>query len=182
MSREDFNDLVSLCSEGISRYNVNSRSQAISSALKLAVTLLILAGSSYLSLIMPFSTLGSLLYQILSDTLLLLNERFSMAEFNMQDEEFLSRLTTEFVESRRHASPLWGCVGDRDGIAVQKKPFDQYTHRYFWSRNGMYSLPFQAVVSSKYDLCICVLVVRVARMTVLHSSAAVCSGDYMKKF
>jgi DDE superfamily endonuclease len=69
----------------------------------------------------------------------------------MGDTAKLRKLADKFVESRTPASPLYGCVGALDGIAICiTKPLDKFFPRNFFCRKGMDAIPVQAVVDSSY--------------------------------
>eukprot|EP00171_Calliarthron_tuberculosum_P022194 IDg22194t1 len=69
----------------------------------------------------------------------------------LRDEAKLGRLARDFSRSRSVTNPLYGCIAALDGIAITiSKPPDNYVPRNFYCRKGMYALPVQAVVDSRY--------------------------------
>jgi hypothetical protein len=67
------------------------------------------------------------------------------------DSAKLSCLADGFRRSRTPASPIHGCIGALDVIAISiLKPPDQFVPRNFYCRKGMFALPVQAIVDFSY--------------------------------
>ena len=63
----------------------------------------------------------------------------------------LMALSQRFKLSRSPHSPLSGCVGALDGIAVKvKKPSHEHDPASFFCREGYYPIPVQAIADSDY--------------------------------
>jgi DDE superfamily endonuclease len=117
----------------------------------LALTLRILAGASYLDLVLLCAVHRSTVFHDFHETLAAINKRLSMPGVPIGDAAKLRKLADEFMESRTPASPLYGCVGALDGIAVSvTKPPDKFFPRNIFRRKGMYAIPVQAVADSSY--------------------------------
>jgi hypothetical protein len=67
------------------------------------------------------------------------------------DTEKLHAQAENFRTSRDPPSPLWGCIGAVDVIALAiKKPQYQYFPRNFYTRKGFFAMPIQDVCDSNY--------------------------------
>jgi DDE superfamily endonuclease len=120
-------------------------------ALRLAITLRMLAGASYLNLIMLFRVAKPTIYDVFHSTIDVINRRLRMPGIPTSNSARLSFLADGFTRSRTPVSPIYGCIGALDGIAISiLKPPDQFVPRNFYCRKGMYALPVQAIVDSSY--------------------------------
>jgi DDE superfamily endonuclease len=132
-------------------HSARSRGDAIETAARLAVTLRMLTGASYLNLVMLFRVAKATIYDIFHSTADIINRRLQMPGVPIGNSSKLFRLAEAFSKSRTPPSPLYGCVGALDGIAIAiVKPPDEFVPRNFYCRKGMYCLPVQAVVDSTY--------------------------------
>jgi DDE superfamily endonuclease len=119
--------------------------------IRLALTLRMLAGASYLDTVMLFAISRSSCYAVFHDTISSILSRLKMPGLPFDDIQNLDALSQEFSESRLHANPLVGCVGAVDGIAVKiAKPRDCFVPRNYYCLKGFYSAPFQAIVDGRY--------------------------------
>jgi hypothetical protein len=119
--------------------------------IRLALTLRLLAGASYLDTVMLFAISPSSCYAVFHDTISSILSRLEMPGLPLDDIENLDKLSQGFSESRLHDNPLVGCVGAVDGIAVKiAKPRDCFVPRNYYCRKGFYSAPFQAIVDARY--------------------------------
>jgi len=116
---------------------------------RLAITLRMLAGGSYIDQMMCWGVGRSMTFRIFLDTIHAIMKEIEMPGLPLGNEVALRDLADGFQTSRPRVNPLYGCVGALDGIAVGiKKPPDEYVPRNFYCRKGMYALPVQAVVDS----------------------------------
>ena len=152
MKRETFNLLLSRLQPYLAR---NERQAACSSrgvitpAVRLAITIRMLAGGSYHDQMMCWGVGRSMTFRVFLETLKAVNMEFKMPGLPLNEESKLQCLANGFQASRNRLNPLYGCVGALDGIAIAiRKPPDEYMPRNFYCRKGMYALPVQAVVDS----------------------------------
>lgn len=116
---------------------------------RLAITLRMLAGASYGDIMLSFHIGRSSTYQVFHETRKALMKVLVLPGLPRSEEE-LHELCMGFKHSRRKLSPLTGCVGALDGIAIKiKKPSCPHAAA-FYCRKGFYSLPVQALVDSRY--------------------------------
>ncbi len=124
---------------------------AIEPAIRLGVTLRMLAGGMHHDQMISWCIGRSTVYNIFKDTIHSINCVIAMPGVPLGDESKLKKLADEFNASRSIANPLYGCVAALDGIAITIcKPPDHYVPRNFFCRKGMYALPVQAVVDARY--------------------------------
>jgi hypothetical protein len=117
---------------------------------RLALTLRILSGASYLDMVMLFRVASSTVYHVFHSTVKSITRRIAMPGLPLQQSE-LQNLALSFTNSRQPPSLLYGCVAALDGICVEiQKPLDMYGPRDFYCRKGMYAIPAQALVDAKY--------------------------------
>jgi hypothetical protein len=120
-------------------------------ALRLGLTLRILAGASYLDMVMLFRVARSTAFEIFHGTVDAINCALDMPSIPVSDRSRLQALAQGFCLSRTPASPLYGCVGALDGIAIAVvKPLDRFVPRNFYCRKGIYALPVKAIVDHAY--------------------------------
>jgi hypothetical protein len=152
MPREAFHSLCRTMRLDLLRdegHRVRCRSDVIEPETRLAVTLRLLAGSSYLDLVLLFRLAKSTVYAMFHATVDIINRRLEMPGFPIGEPPTLSRLADAVSRSRTPSSPLYGCVGAIDGITVAiMKPPDAYVPRNFYCRKCMYCLPVQAIVDA----------------------------------
>jgi hypothetical protein len=118
---------------------------------RLALSLRLLAGASYLDAMMLFGISRSSRYQVFQGTINSILSRLHMNGLTFDDIGKLDTSVTQFTECRAHSNPLLGCVGAVDGIAVKiAKPRDCFVPRNNYCRKGFHSITFQAIVDAKY--------------------------------
>jgi DDE superfamily endonuclease len=128
------------CSEG-----------AVTPETRLALTLRLLAGASYLDVAMLFRLGTTTVYVIFNETIKVLWRHLPMPGLPLENLREMQRLADGFSSSRGRAVVLHGCIGALDGLSVEnQKPSDEHNPRDYYCRKGMYALPVQAVVDSKY--------------------------------
>ena len=104
-----------------------------------------------------------------TETVRTINSEILKPEVPLESVSALRDLANGFMYSRERPSPLYGCVGALDVIAIAiRKPPDEYIPRNFHGRKGMYALPVHAVVDRK--LLFLYMVCRCSRST--HDAAA----------
>ena len=154
VSKTSFQRLLNALSLALDRdVNQARRSSGgeVESAVRLAVTLRMLAGGSYHDQMLSFNLGRSTVFQIFHDTISAIVKTLKMPGVPLHDVDKLMELSTRFNESRQNPSPLFGCVGALDGISIAiQKPPDEYVPRNFYCRKGMYAMPVQAIVDSRY--------------------------------
>jgi DDE superfamily endonuclease len=117
---------------------------------RLALTISISSGASYLDMIMLFRVASSTIYDVFHSTVASIIRRITMPGLPFQRTE-LQNLELSFTNSRQPPSPLYGCVAALIGICIEvQKPMDMYGPRDFYCRKGMYAVPAQALVDSDY--------------------------------
>lgn len=123
----------------------------MSPAMRLALTLRLLAVGSYLDQVLSFRLAGCTVYHILRSTVYTIHSTLPMPGVPLEDTRSLQGLATKFHNSRTLPNPLFGCIGALDGIAIKiAKPADNYVPRNFFCRKGHYAIPVQAVADASY--------------------------------
>ncbi len=154
LSRSSFNELLLLLKPFLTRDEKQaacSSGGAIEPAVRLAVTLRLLAGGSYLDQMICFRLAKPTVYTVFHDTLRAILHVLPMPGVPLHCAAKLRELADGFSAFRHAPSPIHGCIGALDGIAIAiQKPPDQYVPRNFYCRKGKYALPVQAVVDYKY--------------------------------
>jgi DDE superfamily endonuclease len=118
---------------------------------RLALSLRLMAGASYLDDMILFGISRSSCYQVFHGTSNNILSHLHMNGLPFDDVGKLDMMAQQFTESRAHYNPLLGCVGAVDGIAVKiAKQRDCFVPRNYNYRKGFYSIPFQAIVDAKY--------------------------------
>lgn len=153
MDRKVFEKLLSLVWNDLKKNDDMGRRAkrpTIQPDVTLGVTLRMLAGGSYLDLMAAYEISDSAVYEIFHSTTEALMKRLRLPGLP-RTIPGLRRLAEEFKMSRSPPSPLSGCVGALDGIAIKiKKPSSYLDPAYFYCRKGYYAIPVQAVVDSDY--------------------------------
>jgi hypothetical protein len=120
-------------------------------AVRLGLTLYILAGASYLDMVIVFRVARSTAFEIFHITVDAISCTLECKL--VSDLSRLQALAQGLCLSRTPASPLYGCVGALDGIDIAVvKPLDRFVPRNFYCRKGSYALPVQAIVDHSYRL------------------------------
>jgi hypothetical protein len=139
--------------------------------IRLALTLRLLAGASYLDAMMLFGISRSFCYVVFHSTVNSILSRLDMSGLPFDDISKLNTMSRDFTESRAHFNSLVGCVGAIDGIAVKiAKPRDNFVPRNDYCRKGFYSVPFQVVDDAKYRSLLFRPLFAVLRMILLPSA------------
>ena len=117
---------------------------------KTALLLRILSGGSYHDLSLIFNIQSSSLYDVFHRTLKALLSTFKLPGIP-EDIDELKKMALDFKLSRPRGSPLNGCIGALDGIAIKiRKPHKRFHPAQFYCRKGFYAIPVQAMVDSEY--------------------------------
>jgi len=153
LSRNSFYRLLSLLLGGIvfeSVSCVHNTGTKVAADSRLAITLRMLAGASYLDLRLCFNVSVSSIYRIFHDTCQAIMEALRLPGISRSWED-LHRASIEFKLSRRFKNPLSGCVGALDGIAIKiAKPRCNERPAAYFCRKGYYAIPVQALVDANY--------------------------------
>lgn len=124
------------------------RRSTVPSQIRFAITLRMLAGSSYLNIMLGYQIVEETIREI--DTYDVLMTRLHLKGFPETQKE-LSAIACGFQTSRKTLSPLSGYVGDLDGICIRiKKPELEENHATFFSRKEFYTIHVQVLVDSDY--------------------------------
>jgi hypothetical protein len=107
MNRDDFEELCTL---------LVGRDGRIPAITRLSMTLRWLAGGSYFDISLSNHVATSSFYHVVDKTLMDLNEILNI-NFKFGDTAYLDQISAGF--SRHGRSPLSGCVGALDGIAIK---------------------------------------------------------------
>lgn len=131
------------------------RRSTVPPAVRLGITLRILAGASYLDLVLAYQVAESTLHEVFNSTCEALMTRLRLKGFPTSSAGLRS-IAKRFQTSRKSVNPLSGCVGAVDGICVKiKKPEPQENPAMFYCRKGFYAIPVQALVDSDYIFRFC---------------------------
>ena len=124
--------------------------RTISSTCKLSMCLRYLAGGSYLDIAPTHSVHSSTFYQCVEEVMRAIDKEFSIT-FPQNDESSLKEIAAGF--SRGGESPLKGCVGAVDGVAVKIKEPSRGSvpnPSAYFNRKGFFSINVQALCDSRY--------------------------------
>jgi len=153
MYRENFYKLLRYVSKGLQRneeMGKRSKRTVIPPDMRLGITLRLLAGASYLDLQTSYRVGASTVYKVFHSTCHVLVKALVLPGLPSTVEN-LRKSSLDFKLSRRPPSPLTGCVGALDGIAVKiKMPKKEEQPAAYFCRKGYYSLPVQALCDSTY--------------------------------
>lgn len=131
------------------------RRSTVPSDIRLAITLRLLAGASYLDLMLAYQVGEETIRDIFQNTCDGLMARLRLKGFP-KSQAGLRSIARQFQTSRKDVSPLSGCVGALDGICIKiKKPEPEENPAMFFSRKGFYAIPVQALVDSNYIFRFC---------------------------
>jgi hypothetical protein len=154
MERHTFASLLNVVRPDLERDGamaLRSSGGRIEPEIRLALTLRLLAGASYLDAVMLFGISRTACYEVFHETVNSFLGRLDLPGLPFDDLSKLQTMSREFTVSRNHHNPVVGCVGAVDGIAVKiAKPRDCFVPRNYYCRKGFYSVPFQAVVGGRY--------------------------------
>lgn len=154
MERETFDQLLFLLLPALDRdggRELRSSGGLVDPDARLALTLRLLAGASYLDIMMLFGISRSTVYTVMHATCDSVMSCLTLHGVPFDGSNALSVLCRGFGSSRARANPLIGCVGTMHGIAIKiSKSRDCFIPRNYYYRKGLYAVPFQAVVDSRY--------------------------------
>ena len=106
---------------------------AVQPEMSVAILFGVLAGASYLDLMLLFHISGSTVYRCFPSFLTLLNRKIKMDGFLCEQWQ-PEQLSKGFSASMSPPSPLHGCAGDFDGVAVNiANPKDPESPAHFYS-------------------------------------------------
>lgn len=116
--------------------------------IRLAINLRILAGGSYVDLMLAYRVQETTIRRIFRDTCRALTCRLRLKGFPKAIQR-LRAIARGFQTSCKSTNPLPGCVGAVDGICIKiKKPKTHENPALFYCRKGFYAVPVQALVDS----------------------------------
>ncbi len=154
LSRRSFASLVDILLRNLQRDEVQvarSSGGAFQPDSRLAITLRILAGGSYIDQMLSFRIGRSTTYAIFHENVRAIFDEILMPRVPVNEPDALEMLTADFHSSRKPANLLRGCIGALDGIVIAiQKPPDEYVPRTFYCRKGIYALPVKAIVNARY--------------------------------
>ena len=123
--------------------------------IRLAITLRILGGGSYIDLMLAYHIEECTIRRIFHQTCDVLTSRLQLKRFP-KTMAGMRQIARNFQSSRRGTNPLPGCVGALDGICIKiKKPQPCENPAMFYCRKGFYAIPVQALVDSDYIFRFC---------------------------
>jgi DDE superfamily endonuclease len=153
MSHPTFSALLRVVERDLTRdmrMALRSSGGRVEPAIRLALTIRMLAGASYLDMMLVFKLASSTVYDVFHSTIASIKRRIAMPGLSSAHSD-LHRLAQAFTTSRQPPNPLYGCVGAVDGICIEiQKPPDNFGPRGFYCRKGMYAIPAQALVDANY--------------------------------
>jgi hypothetical protein len=121
----------------------------------LALTIRMLAGASYLDMMLVSRIASSTVYDVFHSTVASITKRIAMPGLPVSRSD-LHSLALAFTGSRQPSNPLYECIGAVDGICIEiPKPFNEFGPRALYCRKGMYDIPAEALVDANYRfLCV----------------------------
>jgi DDE superfamily endonuclease len=132
---------------------IRSSGGYIEPSIRLAVTIRMLAGVSYLDVMLAFRIAKSTVYSVMQETTEAICERWALPGIPFERKGALRRLSIGFTQSRCPPSPLHGCVGALDGVLVKiSKPPNSCRPAQFYCRKGFYAIPVQVVCDYRYKI------------------------------
>jgi hypothetical protein len=122
-------------------------------AVRLGVTLRVLAGASYIDIMPTFRIAKQTVFDLFWSIVQVINEFLQLPELPLGNENELRRLAIDFTSSRSPSSPLHGCVGALDGVLFKiSKPADKYHPAKHYCRKGYYAISLQLLLDSRYKV------------------------------
>lgn len=153
MDRKTFNKLLFLVRPLLDKDREMARRaghEVVSAEARLGITFRMMAGGSVYGCMVQFEVGRSTVYQVFRDTRNTLNAFLDLTGLP-NTKAGLKKLSDDFQRSRTPESPLPGCVGALDGIAIRIKKPSRHEHpATFYCRKGYYAIPVQALVDSNY--------------------------------
>jgi hypothetical protein len=129
---------------------LRSSGERVEPAVRLALTIRMLAGASYLDMMLGFSIESSTVNDVFHSKVASITKRIAMPGL-LASRSDLHSLALAFIGSRQPPNPLYGCIGAVDGICIEiQKPLNEFGPRAFYCRKGMYAIPAQALVDANY--------------------------------
>jgi DDE superfamily endonuclease len=154
MQRNTFSSLLNVIRPDLERDGkmaLRSSGGRIEPEKRHALTLRLLAGASYLDIMMLFGISRSSCCAVCHETVDRILGRLHHPGLPFDGLRNIQTISREFTESRIPINHVVGCVGAADGIAVKiAKPRDCFVPRNYYCRKVFYSVPFQAIVDGRY--------------------------------
>jgi nuclease HARBI1 len=116
---------------------------------KLSMTLRWLAGGSYLDIALAHCVSVSTFFHVVDETVSDIDDTITL-EFWYENEQYLKRVSAGFTRGR---SPIYGCAGAIDGIAIKiVEPWAGTTANSstYFNRKGFFALNVQAMCDCDY--------------------------------
>jgi hypothetical protein len=172
MPREAFYNLLAILRGDLERQlaaAAKSSGGRVEPASRLAIFLRILGGASYLDMQLVFGVGRSTVFQVFYSTLRAINAKLQTPGVPVGDDEKMRANAEAFRASRDPHSPLWGCIGELDGIALAIKiPMTTTFLAIVTHEKGSTPCRFKLVVIPSTSSCLCLRAVSDPRMIRLH--------------
>jgi hypothetical protein len=153
MSQSTFMALLTILQRDLMRdmrMALRSSGGRVEPAVRLALTIRMLAGASYLDVMLVFRIASSTVYDVFHSTVSIITKLIAMPGLPVSRSDLRS-LATAFICSRKPPNPLYGCSGAVDVICIEiQKPLNGFGPRAFYCRKCMYAIPSQALVDANY--------------------------------
>lgn len=140
MSRNSCNLLLEILGSRLYRDDDQAKRSSggvISPAIRLAVTLRLLSGGSYIDQMPSFKLARLAAYSVFHDTVRAIEECIPIPAIPFNSKTDLERFSFGFRYSRLAPNPIVGCIGVVDGIAISVQiPPDSHVPRNYYFRKG----------------------------------------------
>lgn len=118
--------------------------------MRLAIVLRLLAGASYLDVMMCFHVGSSTVHEIFHGTCIQVMRVLKLPGISMTFPEF-NKFSKKCKHSRSPPSQFSGCIGASDRISIQSRKPEGYENRtLFYCRKGFYALQVLDLVDVSY--------------------------------
>ena len=135
--------------------NHNEHNNAISGEVKIACTIRMLAGASYLDLLLSYKISQCMLYDIFHQTIDWINKSFNFPLLRyIKEENTEALLDIADYFSERSEGVINGCIGALDGVAIRIRSPNSIEDDIpdpgnYYCRKGFHALNMQAICDSK---------------------------------
>jgi DDE superfamily endonuclease len=153
MSQSTFTALLRILQRDLTRdmrMALRSSGGRVEPAVRLAFTIRMLAGASYLDMMLVLRIASPTVYDVFHSTVASITKRIAMPGLPVSRSN-LHSLALALIGSRQPPNPLYGCIGAVDGLCIEiQKPLNEFGPRAFYCRKGMYAIPAHALVDANY--------------------------------